>query len=550
MTSDHRKIQPNLTWWRPITIVAAVCSLIFLGLGSAPLTDIDEGAFAEASREMLSRGDWVSPWLLDAPRYDKPALIHWLQMASFSIFGLNSWAARFPSALAGVIWIALIGLWAKMIGHRFLSNKDAHSAALWAVVVGGSSIGVLAISRSSTADAVLNALIVASLLTLWRALYHRRDDRFSVNWWARWSALCVGLGLLTKGPIALLIPMAGALFGAASQGREGWARLRKIISDLRAWLIFASVSLPWYWLQFQAEGMAFVRGFFGTHNLGRFVDTMHGFSAGYAYYPIWIVIALLPWLPVVVWVVIMLVRTGFWREKSVSMCWGIFIFVILFFSMSATKLPHYGFYGLSGFLVPGGILLAKHASVDGKPNRILIIQAFFLSLLITLVSCVPLWWEHLPKFVADPYYRQVLEDAGVNIQDIAPWFLLPGFLSLVVILWRRIEIVMLGGVVFSATLYAGIVIPVMQAFRAPIVNAAGIIRLESSEVVTWRLSAPSLSFEARRVIKPGDPGPGMLVVMQVKDHSLLLSTLKEKSGRNLTVHRVWSQGGIQVVRII
>lgn len=103
---------------------------------------------------------------------------------------------------------------------------------------------------------------------------------------------------------------------------------------------------------------------------------------------------------------------------------------------------------------------------------------------------------------------------------------------------------------FSATLYAGIVIPVMQAFRAPIVNAAGIIRLESSEVVTWRLSAPSLSFEARRVIKPGDPGPGMLVVMHVKDHSLLLSTLKEKSGRNLTVHRVWSQGGIQVVRII
>jgi hypothetical protein len=156
----------------------------------------------------------------------------------------------------------------------------------------------------------------------------------------------------------------------------------------------------------------------------------------------------------------------------------------------------------------------------------------------------------LPKFVADPYYRQVLEDAGVNIQDIAPWFLLPGFLSLVVILWRRIEIVMLGGVVFSATLYAGIVIPVMQAFRAPIVNAAGIIRLESSEVVTWRLSAPSLSFEARRVIKPGDPGPGMLVVMHVKDHGLLLSTLKEKSGRNLTVHRVWSQGGIQVVRII
>lgn len=545
-----RKIQLNSPFWVPRVIVVAVCGLIFLGLGSAPLTDIDEGAFAEASREMLLRGDWVSPWLLDAPRYDKPVLIHWLQMISFSIFGVNVWAARLPSALAGVIWIALIGLWAKLIALRFLSYERAQSVSLWTIVLAGTSIGILAISRSSTADALLNALLVASLLTLWKSFYHRTDDRFSVRGWARWSALWSGLGLLTKGPIAILIPMMGALVAAATQGKEGWIRLRVVISDVGAWLIFTSVALPWYLLQFEAQGMAFVRSFFGTHNLGRFVDTMHGFSAGYAYYPIWIGVALLPWLPVVVWVIFTLIRTGFWREKSVSMCWGIFIFVIIFFSISATKLPHYGFYGLSGFLVIAGILLEKYATSDRKINLIITIQALFLSLLIILLSFTPLWWEHLPTRINDPYYRQVLEDAQIIIREITWWFLLPGFLALVVAFCRRIEVVMLGGFVFSATLYAGIVLPVMHAFRAPLVNAASAIRLETSEVITWRLNAPSLSFEAKRVIKPGDPGPGMVVVMHIKDHSLLVDKLRESKSQQLTVHRIWSQGGIQVVRII
>jgi hypothetical protein len=249
-------------------------------------------------------------------------------------------------------------------------------------------------------------------------------------------------------------------------------------------------------------------------------------------------------------VVFTLIRTGFWREKSVSMCWGIFIFVIIFFSVSATKLPHYGFYGLSGFLVIAGILLEKYATSDRKINLIITIQALFLSLLIILLSFTPLWWEHLPTRITDPYYRQVLEDAQIIIREITWWFLLPGFLALVVAFWRRIEVVMLGGFVFSATLYAGIVLPVMHAFRAPLVNAASAIRLETSEVITWRLNAPSLSFEAKRVIKPGDPGPGMVVVMHIKDHSLLVDKLRESKSQQLTVHRIWSQGGIQVVRII
>ena len=73
------------------------CLVLFTSLGAAPLTDLDEGAFSEATREMMARGDLISPWLLDSPRFDKPVLIHWLQMAAFSLTGFSSYGARLPS---------------------------------------------------------------------------------------------------------------------------------------------------------------------------------------------------------------------------------------------------------------------------------------------------------------------------------------------------------------------------------------------------------------------------------------------------------------------
>ncbi|MES6459380.1 hypothetical protein U6M36_12490, partial [Cutibacterium acnes] len=71
-----------------------------LGLGWAPLFDVDEGAFAEATREMLQRRDWIATWLNDQPRYDKPILIYWLQALAVAVLGPSEWAFRAPSALA------------------------------------------------------------------------------------------------------------------------------------------------------------------------------------------------------------------------------------------------------------------------------------------------------------------------------------------------------------------------------------------------------------------------------------------------------------------
>jgi len=75
-----------------------------LRLGGAPLFDVDEGAFAEATRERFERGDFLFTYLNGAPRFDKPIFIYWLQSVGYLIFGASEWAFRLPSALAAIVW--------------------------------------------------------------------------------------------------------------------------------------------------------------------------------------------------------------------------------------------------------------------------------------------------------------------------------------------------------------------------------------------------------------------------------------------------------------
>ena len=75
-------------------LLAGIWLAFFLRLGTPPLFDWDEGAFSEATREMLTSGDWISITLNGVPRYDKPVLIHWLQAVSVSLLGTNEFAFR------------------------------------------------------------------------------------------------------------------------------------------------------------------------------------------------------------------------------------------------------------------------------------------------------------------------------------------------------------------------------------------------------------------------------------------------------------------------
>ncbi|PYJ36338.1 MAG: hypothetical protein DME81_10640, partial [Verrucomicrobia bacterium] len=81
-----------------------------------PLIDRDEPRFAEASREMIERRDYVVPYFNNQLRLDKPPFAYWGQVASYKIFGENDFTARFPSAIAAALVALSIFAWGTRIG--------------------------------------------------------------------------------------------------------------------------------------------------------------------------------------------------------------------------------------------------------------------------------------------------------------------------------------------------------------------------------------------------------------------------------------------------
>src|SRR6266705_3944725 len=97
-------------------LLLVLCALLFfLGLGTLGLTDRDEGSNAQAAREMIESGDWITPTLNGAPRFAKPIFLYWLISGSYLAFGVSEFTARLPSALFGIALILMQYLFATRI---------------------------------------------------------------------------------------------------------------------------------------------------------------------------------------------------------------------------------------------------------------------------------------------------------------------------------------------------------------------------------------------------------------------------------------------------
>src|SRR4051812_10079728 len=88
---------------RPVlTLLILSLLTFFLGLGRQAITDADEGFYAEAAREMVESGDWLTPHFNYADRWQKPILYYWLTASTYAAAGVTEGAARFWSALSGL----------------------------------------------------------------------------------------------------------------------------------------------------------------------------------------------------------------------------------------------------------------------------------------------------------------------------------------------------------------------------------------------------------------------------------------------------------------
>jgi dolichol-phosphate mannosyltransferase len=311
-----------------LAFLLLVAGLLFFTKLRAPLLEPQEPRYAEIPRQMLQEGNWIVPTLYGEPYLDKPPLLYWLVMASYSLFGVSDQSARLVPGLAGVLTVLTTYLW----GRRVAGER----AGLCGALVLCLSPGFIYRERMLTFDSVLCLWVVAALAAAHTAL---ASPRLRKGWWLASAAIC-GLGLLTKGPVALVL-VAGPVLALAFLDRRG-ARLR--VRDGLVYLVTAGmVALPWYAAIVYREPR-FVVSFFWTHNVVRFLQPFDHEEPFWFYAP-WLALGLLPWALLLPGLARFLARRDAATAAQRTPALGFFLlaaaWTVFFFSASGCKRPVY-----------------------------------------------------------------------------------------------------------------------------------------------------------------------------------------------------------------
>jgi len=314
-----------------VLILFLLCGyLFFFQSGRMALTDPDETFYAQSAKEMLSRHEWLTPYLYNKPQFEKPILFYWLVEISYKIFGINEFASRLPSAIFATLGIVIV----YFLGMLFF-NKTA--AALSAVML-ATNVEYVIISRACVTDMVLATFMLCGVFFFFSG-YLKEKRLFYLL-----SAASFALATLTKGPVAIILPAAAIVTYLFLTGD---LKAFKKMPIFWAALVFIAIAGPWYLLEYKIHGKDFIDAFFGFQNVTRFLESEHKIGSQ-VYYNIPIVFGgFFPWsafLPVGFWYALKRSFSKDAAEKKHFVFLLVWFFVIfIFFSISSTKLPTYIF---------------------------------------------------------------------------------------------------------------------------------------------------------------------------------------------------------------
>lgn len=481
---------PKAESTRIAVLVVASLLVLFIGLGSVPLFDKDEGAFCEATREMLGSGNYLMTYLNGEPRYDKPILIYWLQALSAAVFGINEFAMRLPSALAGAGWIAAFYFFAR----RHYDEKKGFFAAFFLVT----AVQVSIIMKAAIADSLLNLFIALTMFDLWR--FYDTEKRAAIYR----SYAFMALGFLTKGPIAILVPLVtGFLYSLSKRDLSRW---KKGAFNWQGIVLFVVIAAPWYTAAVIDQGWPILYSWVGVHTLGRLASPMEGHSGGFLYYVPVLLVGVLPYTTLL----IMTLRQGrkLFAGNLERFCLIWFAFVFIFFSFSGTKLPHYVIYGYT----PLFLLFTLQLERMKRTATLALPPILVLSVLIFLPE---IGRAALPK-VGDPFAADIIRD---TLPELGWAYRLPLILALAVLFgfwlapripkdWRII------GVGLATVLVVNWhVMPVAgRMLQEPLRDAALFAKERGHDVVLWKLNMPSFMFYQEKLTEERLPLEGEIVV--------------------------------------
>jgi 4-amino-4-deoxy-L-arabinose transferase-like glycosyltransferase len=365
-------------------LLSLISGLVFFtNLGGYSLFDEDEPKNAVCGFEMFERGDWIVPTFNAELRTDKPILIYWWMQLSYRTFGVSEFSARFGSSLLSVGTVLLT----YYVGRKLYSYQIGFLAG----VILATCLMFSAVGRAVTPDSTLIFCIMCTFAAYVWAVSKRRGGHFSGDALSAtatpWTELvpasnltalpmyaAMGMAILAKGPIGVLLPctIIGLYLLVTARQSElasgelaaptgsWWLRWPKsVLQVMRPWrilqvglgmrlilgaIVVLAVALPWYVVVGLKTDGAWLRGFLGDHNVGRFLEPKENHSGPIFYYAVVLMLGCFPWsvfLPLAVWNLRTRLKSGSsWSDSDrLLACWAGAWFV--FFSFARTKLPNY-----------------------------------------------------------------------------------------------------------------------------------------------------------------------------------------------------------------
>jgi len=373
-----------------VCIFIAASFLLLWKLDYASLWNPDEGRYASASLEMAKalpgeKSSWLIPHLNTLPRLNKPPLVYWITATSYRIFGVHEWSGRLTTALASIGILALLWWMAVAIWGR----DDGSKKAFFAMLVWVTAVVPFALSRLLNTDMLLTFATTLILVAIWRTAEEKPS-------WKAFAAAAIGLGLalLAKGPVGIALPLLVVLVWLGMVHKKYFYRyfVEHKFAILSTFIVGIAIAAPWY-LAVNAARPGFLSHFIFVENLGRFSGekAYHKPTSVFYYLPI-LLIGFIPWTFCLV-----PAAANYWKERFQStsqsrarlFLWVWALLIVLFFSVSSTKLITYILPALPAFALLLGDAVAEYRLPTKAWKFALNANAVLMALLGILLIALP-----------------------------------------------------------------------------------------------------------------------------------------------------------------
>lgn len=369
-----------------------------LGTLVLPMTEPDEGRYNAIPYEMNKNSDYIVPTLNEVPYLEKPPLHYYLTAMVFKLTDPGHTAAR--------LWPVFFTIMTALALFFFMRKEEGDATAAIGSLFYISSFYCIALSKLNILDMTFGFFVTVTLLCAYRFIEH--NDRISL--YALWVA--AGLGFLTKGLAAIVLP-SGAVIVYCIVMRKYWKPL-SLLQPLPL-LLFAAIVTPWlYAVECRVPGA--LKFFFIHEHFARFTSPVHQHEAPFYFFLLVIVAGMMPWS--VISLLALLKKTA-WRGSTMVFFACASAFILVFFSLSSSKLITY--------LTPMWATLCGMCAIAvARTDR----ENYRLGFSVAIVC-----WVFAISTIAYPYYMisKYAIDYNPNISDVVLKFFLlayAGFIAL------------------------------------------------------------------------------------------------------------------------